>query len=179
MPSEELRPFRLWQPVLLAILAFIAIWYGVNFLNTGNPMFFIPVQPEYRPTRILVRNYGTTVTVQPGHPHYEALTAALNSSLSDFSNNDAGTLGLSDETLRRYREEELVLEVYYGTNVVFNTNIRMSGVNQLLIPVDATHAGQGNVFMGTNGRWRVGTLRMTDDSALRDTMRDLGYLQSR
>lgn len=177
MQSQEVRPIRLWQPLMLVVFALVVVWYGINVLNTGNPMFFIPIQPEYRPARILVRNYGETLTVQPGHPDYEPLVEALNVALGDFSNNDAGTLGLSDETLRRYREDELVLEIYYGEQVVFNTNIRMTGVNQLLIPIDGTHAAQGNVFMGTNGSWRVGTLRMSDSSGLRATLRALGYLQ--
>jgi hypothetical protein len=72
--------------------------------------------------------------------------------------------------------EELVIESYYGQDISFNSRIRMNGVTQLLIPLEGTHADQRYLFFGAHGDWRAGAMVLTDDSPLRNAMRELGYL---
>lgn len=159
---------------ILVIIALGIIWL-LNAFNTGNPLWFLPIQPTYIPSRIIVRDYGTAVTLNSG-PEFDTLRAALDDTLSGFKNTALIDLGLSDETLQRYREEELVVEVYYPRNITFNTSVRMSHVNQLLIPIDGTHAGNDYVFIGSNGRWFAGVMMVNDMSPLLAVMRELGYL---
>ena len=174
---EPLQKFKLREPLLILVFVFLFIFWAINALNTGNIFWFLPVQPTFQPTRIVVRNYGQTVELQPGAPGFSELSQALTETFANgFDNNALVSIGLSDETMRRYAEEELVIESYYGQNISFNTRIRMDGINQLLIPLDGTHADQRYLFLGGRGQWRAGAMVMTDDTPLRSTMRFLGYL---
>lgn len=174
---ETLPKFKLREPLLILLFVFLFIFWAINALNTGNIFWFLPVQPTFQPTRIVIRNYGQTIDIQPGTPGFTELAQALTETFANgFDNNALVSIGLSDETLRRYAEEELVIESYYGQDISFNTRVRMNGVTQLLIPIDGTHADQRYLFMGGRGDWRVGAMVLTDDSALRTTMRQLGYL---
>jgi hypothetical protein len=174
---DTLPKIKLLEPLLIMIGVVVGILWLINTLNTGNPLWFAPVQPTYEPSRIIVRDYGTAVTVQPGHPHYQPLSEALNAAFADFQNTDLVGIGLSEDTLRRYAEQELVLEVYYPEPIRFNTPVRMRNVNQLLIPIDATHANKNYVFIGSNGRWLAGAMVMANAAPLAETMRRLGYLE--
>ena len=174
---EPMPRFKLREPLIILVLAFLFIFWVINALNTGNIFWFLPIQPTFQPSRIVVRNYGQTVDLQPGTPGFSELSQALNETFANgFDNNALVSIGLSDETLMRYAEEELVLEVYYGSNISFNTRVRMNNVTQLLIPLQGTHADQRYLFFGGRGEWRVGAMVMSDDSPLRLTMRELGYL---
>lgn len=174
---ETLPKFKLREPLLILVFAFLFIFWTINALNTGNIFWFLPVQPTFQPTRILVRNYGQTIDLQPGAPGFTELSQALTETFANgFDNNALVSIGLSDETLRRYAEEELVIESYYGQDISFNTRVRMNGITQLLIPLDGTHADARYLFMGGNGDWRAGAMVLTDDSPLRNAMRELGYL---
>lgn len=174
---ETSPKFRLREPLLILIAAILLIWWGINALNTGNVFWFLPYQPVHQPSRIIVRDYGTTVTLQPGVAGYNELTNALNETLAAFRNRELIPIGLGEETLRRYHEEELVVEVHYPGPVRFNTAVRLSGVNQLLIPIDGTHDNQGYVFIGRNGQWRAGAMVVESDGPLLRAMRELGYLE--
>ena len=176
---EHPSKIKLWQPIvtLIAVVMFI-IWL-LNALNTGNLFWFLPYQPAYQPTRIVVHNYGKTVTLQPGIPGYIELSAALNEAFAlGFDSRALVPIGLSDETLRRYNEEELVIEAHYPNKVRFNTAVRMDNVRSLLVPIDATHDGQRYLFMGANGNWLAGAIVMTDDSPITEMMIELGYLRT-
>ena len=174
---QTLPKIKIWEPLLILIGVGLGILWLINALNTGNALWFLPIQPIYEPSRIVIRNYGETVTIRRGEPGYAEISEALNETLSAFDNTALISIGLSEETMRRYNEEELVLEAYYADDVEFNTPVRMQGVRQLLFPVDATHAGNRYVFIGSNGQWRVGAMVVADDTPLRDVMRTLGYLQ--
>ncbi|KAA3660288.1 MAG: hypothetical protein DWQ04_19840 [Chloroflexi bacterium] len=174
---ETLPKFKLWEPLLILIGVAAGILWILNTLNTGNPLWFLPIQPTYEPSRIVIRKYGETVTIRRGEPGYKELSEGLNETLSSFNNTALISIGLSEDTLLRYNETELVVESYYADEIEFNTPVRMSGVKQLLIPIDATHAGNGYVFMGANGQWRVGAMVADDDTPLLNALRILGYLQ--
>lgn len=172
MPKTKVK-----EPLLILVGAILLIMWLINAMNTGNPWWFLPFQPSYQPSRIVVRDYGTAVTITPGTPEYATLTTAFDEAFSDFSNTALIDLGLGDETLRRYAEEELVIEIYYPEYITFNTPVRMSKVNQLLIPVEATHSGHGYLFLGSSGLWRIGPMVMANEQPIIDAMRQLGYLQ--
>lgn len=168
---------KLWQPIVTLIAAVLFIIWLLNWFNTGNWLWFLPYQPTYQPARIIVRNYGKTETLQPGNPKYADLAEAMNEAFATgFDSTALVNIGLSDETLRRYNEEELVIEAHYSTDVRFNTPVRMNNVRSLIVPVDATHDGNRYLFMGGNGIWLAGAMVLTDDSPIMDTMVELGYL---
>ena len=58
---ETLPKFKLREPLLILVFAFLLIFWTINALNTGNIFWFLPIQPTFQPTRIVVRNYGQTI----------------------------------------------------------------------------------------------------------------------
>lgn len=164
----------IWQLLLIVFAAVLAIFYGVGFLNTGNALWFLPIQPEFEPRRIVIRGNGEVVRFERGDPEFEQLTTALNAALSDFNNNDLVPIGISQETIDDYTENGLVMEILYPQAIQFNTPVRMRNINQLLIPLEGRHAGNRYVFLGNNGLWLAGAMVMTDDTPLTDTIRVLG-----
>ena len=174
---EPAPKLKLREPFIILVLIFLGIFWTINALNTGNIFWFLPIQPTFQPTRIVVRNYGETIDLQPGSPGFSELAQALTETFANgFENTSLVSIGLSDETLQRYAEEELVIESYYGQEISFNTRVRMDGVDQLLIPLDGTHADRRYLFFGGHGQWRVGAMILRDDALLRTAMQSLGYL---
>ena len=175
---EPLKKIRLREPLITFFVVFLLIIWAINAVNTGNWLWFSPIQPTYQPSRIVVRNYGQTENLQPGMDGYNELAQAANDAFSaGFSNTDLINIGLSEETLRRYHEEELVVEFNYAEDISYNSPIRMINVRQLLNPIDATHGGRGYVFLGSSGEWRAGALVLENEQPLLDALTALGYLQ--
>jgi hypothetical protein len=164
------------KPLIILVLTIGAIFYLVGLLNTGNPMWPLRSQPTFTPSRVVIRDSGTVTTYEPGDITFDALSAALDSSFSAFTNANLVPLGLSDETLRSYDDGGLVVEVYYPAPIQFNTPARMDNIDQLLIPMRGRHAGNGYAFVGSDGLWLAGALVMRSDEALRTVLRQLGYL---
>jgi hypothetical protein len=174
MYEHENKPGVL-KPLLILALTIAGVAYFVGWLNTGNPLWLLPTQPDYNPSRIVIRDAGRVETYEPGNVAFDALAAALDESLSAFGNADLTPIGLSDITLSEYEVDGLVVEVYYPTDIQFNTPARMDSINQLLIPYRGRHAGSQYAFVGSDGRWTAGALIMESDEALKQALRRLGH----
>jgi hypothetical protein len=174
---EPAKPVKIWQPLLVLVLFAVGIIWLVNTFNTGNPLWFWSGQPEFRPSRIIIHHYGTATTLEPGMEGYEALTAALNESFANFVNAGLVDIGISEETVARYYEQEFVLEVTYPETIQFNTAVRMTNVNQLLIPIDGRHSEQAYVFLGNNGFWLAGAMQLPGLGPIEGVLRELGYVK--
>jgi hypothetical protein len=174
---EPAKPVKLWQPLLVLALFAVGVIWLINTFNTGNPLWFWPSQPEYRPSRIIIHHYGTATTLQPGMVGYEELTAALNESFANFVNAGLVDVGVSEETVARYYEQEFVLEITYPQTIEFNTAVRMTNVNQLLIPIDGRHSDQAYVFMGNNGFWLAGAMQLPGLGPIQSVLREQGYAE--
>jgi hypothetical protein len=156
---------------------FLLIAYLVGAMNTDNWLWFLPVQPSFTPSRIVVRDRGQTIEYREGVEGFDELVAALDASLNEFRNTDLIPLGLSDVTLKEYNESAVVIEVYYPQNIRFNTAVRMRDIDQLLIPIEGRHSGLGYVFPGSDGLWLAGAFVMADDQPIMEAMRSLGHIQ--
>ncbi len=176
--EHDNRPGGSLGSLLLTVGAvLLLIIYAVGALNTGNWLWFSPVQPEYKPSRVLVRVAGQSTEYRPGDAGFDELTAAFDTAFADFSNTDFVPLGLGEDTLREYNETATVVEIYYPQDIRFNLPVRMRNVDQLLIPIEGRHAGNRYVFLGSNGRWLAGALTMSDDMPILDALRALGHLE--
>lgn len=160
------KKISLSQPILILVGVAIAILWLINTLNTGNPFWFLPFQPTYTPSRIVIYHYGEKVTLRPGDEQFNEITTGLNTSLSSFRSNQFVSLGLSDDTQQRYYEEEYILEIFFPQNIEFNLPIRFDNINQLLVPIDARHSGNDYIFVGRNRAFQAGALQVEDLSPL-------------
>ncbi len=165
----------IWQLLLIVFAVVLAVFYGVQFLNTGNALWFLPFQPEYEPRRVVLRGNGDVVRFEPGDPEFDQIATALNAALSDFDNSSLVPIGISQQTVEDYTDNGLVMEILYPQPIQFNTPVRMRNINQLLIPIEGRHAGSRYVFLGNNGLWLAGAMVMTDETPLMDTLRVLGF----
>ncbi len=173
-----MRPQSTWkviQPFLWMVIFIVAVFYLINAFNTQNWFWFQNSAVNVRPSRILILHEGERIMVQPGHPNYDLLADAIESSLSHLNNSALVDVGLSEETLADYAAAGLTLELYYDQPVIFNSMARTGKPTQLLIPIEGRHAGSGLVFLGGNGRWWIGAIRMADPSPLMAVLSQLGY----
>ena len=173
---EPERRGSILQPFLMMIGAMAFIFYMVGALNTGNWLWILPIQPTYEPSRIVIRDQGQSTEYRPGEAGFTELAEALTTAFADFSNMDLVPLGLSDVTLQEYSDTGVVLEAYYPQNIRFNSIVRMSNVNQLLIPIQGRHSGLHYVFPGSDGRWLTGAFVMANDQPIFDALRELGHI---
>ncbi len=166
------------EPLLIfLVIALIIIW-GLNAFNTGNPLWFLPIQPQYRPSRVLIHYYGQVIELRPGDEGFDTLDEGLNVTLSDFQSRDLVSIGVGEQTLADYYNKEFVLEAFYGQDVEFNLPIRQTGINTLLFPIDARHAERNYVFIGNNREYRAGALQVVSREALDAALAEIGFAKN-
>ena len=150
--------------------------YLLNAFNSGSWLWFqgkaAVLDP---PSRIVVINGGVQTVLQPGADYYDELSEAAVQALSEFSNTDLVSIGLSEQTLADYAEDSLVVELYFDRPLQFNTLARTGEPTQLLIPIDGRHAAGTYVFRGAQGEWWFGAVRMADPSPLYTVLQQMGY----
>lgn len=164
-------------PFLIFLIAILLIIWTVGALNTGNWGWFLPLQPTFEPSRILVREMGRTANYRPGDPGFEQLSEAFDQSFADFTNADLVPLGLSKATLEEYQQNATVVEVFYSGNIRFNSMVRMENINHLLIPIKGRHAGKRYLFLGADENWLAGAMVMKNDRPIMEALRALGHIQ--
>ena len=167
---------KIIEPVLILLVVLAGFFWLVNTLNTGNPLWFFPVQPVHTPSRIVVHYYGESHELRAGSEHFAELESALNTTLSDFRNTSLVSIGLSEDTLNAYYNEEFVVEAFYPGSVEFNIPVRTAGVNVLLFPIDSRHDGQNYVFMAANREYRAGALQTISQEALVEALAAAGFV---
>ncbi len=167
---------RVIEPFLILVVITVVGIYLLNVFNSGSWLWFqgkaAVIDP---PSRIVVIDNGVETTLQPGADHYDALAEAVVQALSEFSNTDLVSIGLSDQTLADYAQDSLVIELYFDRPLQFNTLARTGDPTQLLIPIDGRHASGAYVFRGTQGEWWFGAVRMADPSPLYNALQQMGY----
>src|SRR5690606_29252899 len=108
-----------WKPVLTFVLFGAAAWWLLNTFTTGNPMWFLPIQPSYAPNQIIVRNFGQEIVLRPGDLAFQRVAEGVDQSLSRFNNRALIDIGLGEATLQDYQTKALVVEVYYPSMIRF------------------------------------------------------------
>lgn len=166
------------KPFLIMVLFGLAAFYAINAFNTGNWGWFLSSTDEIRPSQIVIIDNGQRTIYMPGHANYNALADAINQSLSKLNNTELVGIGLSDDTLADYNSRSLVMELYFEEPVIFNSMARTGEPTQLLIPLEGRHTGGGYVFLGGNGEWWYGAVRMADPMPLFAALERLGFVVS-
>jgi hypothetical protein len=166
---------RVWEPFVGLVIFVIVVVYLVNVFNTGNWFWFQNNAVNVRPSRIIIIDHGQRTILTQGHEGYEELANASEQALSQLSNTDLVTIGLSDQTLLDYDTNSLILELYFEQPITFNTMARTGEPTQLLIPIEGRHAGGGYVFRGDKGDWWFGAIRMANPDPIFTILNQLGY----
>lgn len=172
---KQQSTLKVLQPFIWMGIFIVAVFYLINVFNTGNWFWFRNDAVDVRPSRMIIYRDGERILVQPGHPDFIPLADAVERSLSHLNNTALVDIGLSEETLAYYTENGVTLELYFDKPVTFNSIARTGKPTQLLIPIEGRHAGGGLVFLGGNGKWWAGAIRMADPTPLLQTLAQLGY----
>ena len=174
---EPAKQASVWQPLLILLIVAAGAWWLITTMTTGNPLWFSRVQPDYTPERIVIYHEGQQTTLLPANAGFTEITTALQEILSSFRTRDLVSVGLSDSTRADYRENGVVVEVYYPQEIEFNLPVRFTQVDALLVPVVGRHSDREYVFIGRNGEFVGGALQVVSRAPLDAVLGELGYLR--
>ncbi len=172
------KKIKILEPLLVMIVALVAIIYVLNFINTGDYLWFYSRPVDAHPDRIIVMDHGERQMIQAGHDDFLALSEAAHVSLSEFSNTNLINLDFGERTMEFYENEGLLIEFYYDSPINYHAKFRVGNPTQLMVPIDGRHAGHDYFVRGDDGQWWFGAMRMTNPDALYSTLEELGYLEN-
>ncbi len=122
------------------------IIFAVIAMNTTDLLWFWPGFKEV-PVGMIVHCYGTDVEVKPGQPAFEAVTNAVNASLTGYKRWD--DTSMSEATYLEYKTNPamMVLELHYDPPATIHSQYAFfKSVNWLVIPLDGRHAATNAIF---------------------------------
>ena len=96
----------------------------------------------------------------PGDPGYDPIMDAFADGVSHWQGYEHG-VGLSDENLARYRDQECFLELHYNKPVQVHTRFLYPEARNFFVPLSGTHAEYHRVFAGLTDAPRIGVLNMS------------------
>jgi hypothetical protein len=146
MPEAKPHAPSWLKAALLGLGIFAVMYFMIIAINTRDLLWFWPKFQEV-PVEIIVHCYGTDVEIRPGEPAFEAVTNAVNTSLSGSKRWDQTTL--SDATYQEYQTSPsvMVLELHYDPPATVHSQYAfMKSANWLVIPLDGRHASNNAVF---------------------------------
>jgi hypothetical protein len=159
---------------LSGVVIFGVIVFAVIAMNTGDLLWFWPVFNQV-PVEITLNCYGTQVTVKPGQPAYQAVTDAVNSSLT--GNKRWDDLSLSESTYQEYQtsSDVMVLKLQYDPPAtIHSTYAFFKAVNWLIFPLDGRHSSANTVF-GMEGKFiSPGSYHVKDTALIVTTLKEQG-----
>ena len=157
MPEAKPNSPSLIKAALLGLGIFVLLYFFIIAMNTRDLLWFWPKFEEV-PVGVIVHCYGADVEIKPGEPAFEAVNAAVNSSLSGTKRWDQ--LSMSDETYQEYQTDptSMVLELIYDPPVSIHSQYAFfKNVNRVVIPLDGRHALTNSVFARTGGYSNAGS----------------------
>lgn len=166
---------RIVEPIIVLVFVAILIFYLINAFNTQDWLWFQSGTTDARPSRIVIVHKGQSTLLAPGHPDYADLAEAIHASISQPSNTDLINIDFNEATETFYKEEGVLLELYYDRPVKFHTIYRTGEPTQISVPIVGRHAGHGYFFRGAEGEWWFGAMRMADPMPLLNAVEALGY----
>jgi hypothetical protein len=145
----------------LILLLFVAAFvYFIPVLATGNLLWFLPVF-DVQPVSIIVYRDGGQLTLYPGDPRFDEVTAASNQLISNIVAVHS-TFGISDVGLEDLRAEGRAVELFYSESLDFPTPVNLGGPNQLLIPLTGHYTISPVAVRGFDGEYWGAALRLGD-----------------
>lgn len=167
------RPrISLWQPILIVVLFFGTMYYGIMAVNNRDLLWWWPWFDEM-PAEIEIHRAGQRTVITPDSPDYAPLVQAINESLCrrvGYLN-----LGLSEPTVEEYMTEATVIELTYPAFISMHSQYRLVPFDGLLIPLTGRHSEWHVVFFSREGQYVAGALKLATTDPIKDALADLGY----
>lgn len=145
---------------LILVLFIAGLAYFTPVILTGNFLWFLPVF-DVEPRVIIVYRGGEQITLRPGDPGFDEVTAASNELISKIEAVHR-TFGISDVGLEDLRAEGTAVELFYDEPLDFPTPVNLGGPNQLLIPLSGHYAINPVALRGFDGDYWGAALRLGD-----------------
>jgi len=174
MPEAKPHSPSLLKAALIGLGIFAVMYYAIIAMSTRDILWIWPQFQEV-PVEIIVHCYGEDIEVKPGAPAFEALTNAVNTSLSGSKRWDQTTL--SDTTYQEYRTSPsvMVLELHYDPPARVHSQYRfMKSINWLVIPLDGRHAANNAIFGLQNGNIGPGAYYVKSTEPIITALQDQG-----
>ena len=153
------QPSFLGALVVLVVVAGMAIWW-VSSLANGDLLWFLR-SFSAKADWIVVYWEGETYMVFPNDPGYDAVMNAFAGAVAHWAGYE-GSVGLSDESLERYRTEERLLELHYNEPVLVHTRHLYPRSRNFFVPLSGTHSDWRRVFAGLLDAPRAGVLNISE-----------------
>ncbi len=167
------RPYAgLWQPVLIVVLFFGGIYYGIMAANNRDFLWWWPWFDEM-PCEIVMYRAGQRIVITPDSPDYAPLVPAINESLSRRTG--YLNLGLSEPTLEEYQTRASAMELSYPAFVSMHSQYRLVPFDGLLIPLTGRHSESRVVFFSQEGQYLAGAIQLATTDPIKNGLADLGY----
>jgi len=174
MPEAKPHSPSSLKAVFIGFGIFAAIYFLVTAMNTGDLLWFWPKFDQV-PVAIVVHCYGIDVNVRAGEPAFEAITNAVNSSLSGTKRWDETSM--SDVTYAEYQTspDVMVIELRYDPPATIHSQYAFfKAVNWLIIPLDARLANTNPVFARTGNFTNSGSYHLRDTAPIAAALQEQG-----
>ena len=161
------------------VVIFGLILFAVIAMNTGDLLWFWPIFKEV-PVGIIVHCYGTDIEVKPGQPAFEAVTNAVNTSLTGSKRWD--DTSMSAVTYQEYKTSPtmMVIELHYDPPATVHSQYAfMKSVNWFVIPLDGRHAATNAVFGIEGGYTDPGSYHVNSTAPIVTALQDQGICTKR
>lgn len=156
---ENHKP-SLWNALAILVVGTVLVVWIVSSLTNEDLLWFVRAfnaQADW----ITVYWDGQQYLLVPGDPGYAEIMAAFSDGVAHWSGYE-GSVGLSDESLERFRNEWRLLELHYNQPVQIHTRHPYSEARNYLVPLSGSHATMHRVFAGLNETPRIGVLNMSE-----------------
>jgi hypothetical protein len=166
------KDLNLRSLVVILLLTIAALVYFTPVVQTGNFLWFIPVF-NVEAEEIIVYRGGEQLTLHPGDPGFEEVTAACNGLISKIKAVHH-SFGISDIGLEQLRAEGTAVELLYAEPLDFPSPANLGGANQLLIPLSEHYVVNPVAVRGFDGEYWGAALRVGDLGKLQAVVAALG-----
>ena len=168
---DRTRPLRMLALVGGFVLLVI---YGTIAFTSGDLLWFLK-RFDARPVRIVVyHDGGKRTNLDPGHPDFEPLSGAIQSSLSEGLARPSG-IGLSDASLLDAYSRYVTVEAYFSRPVKLHAWFNTEEPTRMLFPITGRHSELSLVVLGKGGHYLSSPPVLNTVEPLRETLHELGY----
>lgn len=157
------------EMLIVTVLAIAAMIWGITWISTGEPLWFVGSEFDARPLQIVIWNEGEQRVLQPGEPEYETLVEQVNAQLND----PQGYYETSPrpQVVEEMKESSIVAYFIYARTLDLRGRWNLGEPNQIWLPVTGSYSSNNVLFTGSNGRFGHGGLVVPDLAPIRALIR--------